>query len=136
MKRRGGVMPSNISYEKKGWCRALMHVVHTAHAGDKTLLSIYFLRKEGVVSCPHACCSYNSCRRQEFVLKLFPTKRRGGVVPSCMLFLRHMQKTRVCTQDISYEKKGWCRALMHVVNTHAGDKSRRVLNLNSLQLLG
>ena len=59
-------------------------------------------------------------------LKIFPTKRRGGVGLSCMLFIRLMQETRFCTQDflISYEKKGWCRALMHAVyTTHAGDKS-------------
>ena len=63
-------------------------------------------------------------QKTRVVLIIFPMKRRGGVVPSCMLAIRLMQETRICTRSISYEKKGWCRALMHVVNTHAGDKSR------------
>ena len=60
----------------------------------------------------------------------FPTKRRGGVVPSCMLsILRYTCRrqdlySRIVLKTCSYEKKGWCRALMHAFTpTHVGDKS-------------
>ena len=67
--------------------------------------------------------------RVVIALKTFPTKRRGGVEPSCMLsilrytcrrqYLYSRSVLKICTQVIliSYEKKGWCHALMHTVHS-------------------
>ena len=86
--------PQNISYEKKGSCRALMHAVPTkVHMQETKVIlsskSYHFLWKDGVVSCPrnvsyekkgtcrtlmHVCSYYvrDSCRRQiSFVLRLY-----------------------------------------------------------------
>ena len=115
MKRRGGVMPS-----------------------------IYFLRKEGVVSSPHACCQYDTCRRQESVLKLFPTKRRGGVVPSCMVFIQLMQETNPVLllffnlQNV-VEESFSCFSVCYVCNSSVCNEDRsgymgNVLPFNRLEL--
>ena len=98
--------------------------------------SKHFLRKEGVLSNPHACCYYNSCRRQElYVLKtldgFFLSYEKTGCCDTLKHFLREegvvscphafMQETKTYDVlqmvEVFYEKKGTCRTLMHLVPT-------------------
>ena len=55
-------------------------------------------------------------------LKKFLTKRRGGVVPSCMLLTQHIQKTRVVLNIFPMKRRGGvvpsCVLSRHVQKTN------------------
>ena len=66
--------------------------------------------------------------RVVLALKLFPTKRRGGVVPSCMFLIQLMQETnlvlRLILQNLMEESYS-CLIMHYVSNTPVCNEDRR-----------
>ena len=103
---------------KRGAVKPSLHAVTTIHAGDKSYVSlknrlmtylsyektgwrrmpsIHFLRQEGVLSNPHACCSYYSCRRQ--ILVLLFSMLHAKAIHACLVYVH---TTLVCNCSVLF----------------------------------